>query len=215
MGSFPETVAVVFLHHILEVKPSVILGDMAEGRPRGRPMDPAVGDAVLKATLDLLEERGYDAMRVEDVVARAGVGLGAVYRRWPGKRDLVIAALRRSAVRDDPPNTDDPEADLLAGLVAMADATAGSRGAMMLALLTQQHAELARAVREAKITPMMAANRQRLRRVVGDVDDLETRADAAVGLIVLRGLVAGAPLDEGEIRERVVPLMLAGIDHIR
>ena len=31
-------------------------------------------------------------MSCEDVAARAGVGKATLYRRWPGKEDLLIAA---------------------------------------------------------------------------------------------------------------------------
>ena len=41
---------------------------------------------------------GYASLRVEDVAARAGVNKTTIYRRWPAKSDLVIAAL--DALRD-------------------------------------------------------------------------------------------------------------------
>jgi AcrR family transcriptional regulator len=41
---------------------------------RGRPRDAAADDAILRATVDLLDEAGFDRLIIEAVAARAGVG---------------------------------------------------------------------------------------------------------------------------------------------
>ena len=56
---------------------------MTEARPIGRPRDERVDRAILRATLELIAERGVHGFRTEDVAARAGVGKGAIYRRHP------------------------------------------------------------------------------------------------------------------------------------
>jgi AcrR family transcriptional regulator len=58
-----------------------------------RPRDPEVSRRILAATVDLLLERGYAALSLEAVAARANVGKPALYRRYPGKRDLCLAAI--------------------------------------------------------------------------------------------------------------------------
>ena len=45
----------------------------------------------------LLADQGYDAMSIEGVAAAAGVGKTTIYRRYPNKRDLVVAALGAAA----------------------------------------------------------------------------------------------------------------------
>jgi AcrR family transcriptional regulator len=60
----------------------------------GRPRDPALEAAILDATQDLLIEHGFAATTVEAVARAAGTGKAAVYRRWPSKIDLVIAAVQ-------------------------------------------------------------------------------------------------------------------------
>ena len=52
-----------------------------------------VVSTVLRTTLEVLGERGYAGLRIEDVAAQAGVNKTTVYRRWPTRADLVIAAL--------------------------------------------------------------------------------------------------------------------------
>lgn len=48
---------------------------------------------VLAATLTELARAGYQGLRIDDIAARAGVHKTTVYRRWPGKQELVRDAL--------------------------------------------------------------------------------------------------------------------------
>ena len=65
----------------------------AHPRAAGRPRNPEADQAILGTALRLLVEQGYDAMSIEGVAAAAGVGKTTIYRRYPGKRELVIAAI--------------------------------------------------------------------------------------------------------------------------
>jgi AcrR family transcriptional regulator len=53
------------------------------------------GEAILDATLELLAEVGIEALSMEAVAARAGVGKTTIYRRWSSKEELITAAVRR------------------------------------------------------------------------------------------------------------------------
>src|ERR687888_15666 len=64
----------------------------APKRPRGRPRRPDVDRAILEATLDAFIQDGYEGMSVDGVAERAGVAKATVYRRWPSKQELLIAA---------------------------------------------------------------------------------------------------------------------------
>jgi AcrR family transcriptional regulator len=59
----------------------------------GRPRSIRSHQAILKATLDLLSEVGYDRMSVEAIAARAKVGKTTIYRRYSSKAELVADAL--------------------------------------------------------------------------------------------------------------------------
>ena len=63
-----------------------------ERRP-GRPRRTDVDAAIIDATIDELEERGYVAASIEAIAARAGVAKTTVYRRWPSKDELVFDAI--------------------------------------------------------------------------------------------------------------------------
>lgn len=89
--------------------------DGGKGRPRTGGRSERVRTSVLDATAQVLAERGYDALRIDEVAVRAGVHKTTVYRRWPTKADLVIAmADARSAERVPVPDLGSLEADLQA-----------------------------------------------------------------------------------------------------
>lgn len=60
----------------------------------GRPRDAAIDTAILAATVDELIERGFVALSMEAVAARAGVAKTTLYRRWPNTTELALAAMR-------------------------------------------------------------------------------------------------------------------------
>jgi AcrR family transcriptional regulator len=193
----------------MEVGAAVKLLAMSGDKTRGRPRDPAVDQAVLRTTLALLDRHGYAGLHVGDIAGTAGVGLGSLYRRWPTKYALVVDALRASTAERVPEHSDDPVEDLVSGLMQIAEGLR-HRGAPLLAvLLTDPGSELAAAVREAKIDPVRAANQENLRRILGPVPDLATRADAGPALIFVHMMIHGGPPDERHVREHIVPLMTA------
>src|SRR5262249_8273948 len=155
-----------------------------------------------------LAERGYAGLRVADVANRAGIGLGALYRRWPTKREMVSSALRALAAERQLPTTVDPVADLRVGLEAIADAPRGLCARLLGDVVSDP--ELAAIVRQAKIAPLLAANRERLKRVLGDLPDLDARAELGPALILFRRLVLGRVPTSAELRDEILPLMLAG-----
>lgn len=69
---------------------------------------------ILAVTLRLLQEHGYDQLTVDAVAGAAHASKATVYRRWPSKAELVLAAfiegVRQVAV---PPNTGTLRGDLL------------------------------------------------------------------------------------------------------
>jgi len=120
--------------------------DQVDPPRAGRPRDPRLDEAIVAATLSLLEERGYAGLSFAAVAARAGTTKPAIYRRWPSKRDLVLEAVFRTQGDDVVANTGDLDADMrtmvrwsleklgspvgraaLAGLLAEPPSTVGTR----------------------------------------------------------------------------------------
>ncbi|WP_257981066.1 TetR/AcrR family transcriptional regulator [Streptomyces sp. CB02959] len=72
--------------------------------------------ALLEAAWDELVAVGYERLTYEAVADRAGTSRPVLYRRWPSKRELVLAALRHRTppLPDAPPDTGDLRGDVLA-----------------------------------------------------------------------------------------------------
>lgn len=83
---------------------------------RTRRRGDALETAILDAAWEELAAVGYARLSMEGVAARAGTSKAVLYRRWPSRAELVLAAFRRAVVplADDPPDTGDLRADLLA-----------------------------------------------------------------------------------------------------
>lgn len=60
----------------------------------GRPRSVQAQQAILDATLTLLATEGFDAMSIEAIAAKAGVGKQTIYRWWASKEALVIDAIK-------------------------------------------------------------------------------------------------------------------------
>ena len=54
---------------------------------------------IVQTAVELAEEGGFEAVRMRDVAAHAGVALGTFYKRFRSKEDLLIAALELEAER--------------------------------------------------------------------------------------------------------------------
>ncbi|MEV6109191.1 helix-turn-helix domain-containing protein [Streptomyces sp. NPDC051940] len=96
-------------------------------------------ERLLQATVELVDERGYDATTLADIADRAGSARGLISYYFPGKRQLVQSAVHRlmhrtlAAALDREPHTDDGE-ELLARAI---DAILGL--AMDHPVLMRQH----------------------------------------------------------------------------
>ena len=49
---------------------------------------------LLDAAVAAFSEHGFEAATVADIARRAGLTTGAIYARWTGKQDLIVAAVR-------------------------------------------------------------------------------------------------------------------------
>ena len=63
---------------------------------RGRPRDVGVDERILAGTFRQLVAVGYGGLSIESVASDAGDAKTTIYRRYPFKRDLVVAALREA-----------------------------------------------------------------------------------------------------------------------
>lgn len=99
------------------MKPDTSSDDKAPGA--GRPRDPRIDAAILRATADLLAEIGYSSLTIAAVAERAGTTKTALYRRWSSKAELVHEAAFPAA----PTAIATPPGDIAADIRAMLAAT--------------------------------------------------------------------------------------------
>ncbi|MEY9964244.1 AcrR family transcriptional regulator [Streptacidiphilus sp. MAP12-16] len=81
-------------------------------RGPGRPREARVTGAALKAVIELITEQGVAAVTMDAVAARAGVSKPALYRRWPSKQALIVAAAETRIGPLSVPNQGDLRAEL-------------------------------------------------------------------------------------------------------
>jgi AcrR family transcriptional regulator len=183
-------------------------------------LDPERREAILRATLDVLAENGYDALRLDVVAARAKASKATLYRHWPGKADLVVAAVRCYKQADLVAQTDTGSlrGDVLAALRAITDSMTGPTGQIMagVVIAMQRDAELARTVRTSMLKDKHDLARRMLDRAIarGELPadtDPEIFPEIAFGLLFARIFIRGGPADEAYLTrladEIIIPLM--------
>jgi AcrR family transcriptional regulator len=79
----------------------------------GRPRDPHLDEAVLRAALELFSERGYQHVSLSEIARKAGVGTPAIYRRWPNKAAMAIEIVVRESRPQPIPDTGSIRGDLV------------------------------------------------------------------------------------------------------
>lgn len=83
-------------------------------RSPGRPLNPVIDAQLLRATQDLLVEEGFDRLTMDAVAKRCGASKATIYRRWPSKTALVVAAAAALFQPPEIPDTADLRQDLIA-----------------------------------------------------------------------------------------------------
>lgn len=84
----------------------------ADRNPGGRPRNHAIDQAVLDASLTLLDEVGYSRLTLEAVARRANTTKPTIYRRWGTLPELLLDALTARLGELDVPDTDCTICDL-------------------------------------------------------------------------------------------------------
>jgi AcrR family transcriptional regulator len=93
--------------------------------------------AILDAAMELVAEIGYDQITMDAVATRAQASKATMYRKWPGKAELIFEGLRRicEAEGECIPDTGSLQGDLAAVVAQMSNGIGGDDGAMFLGLL--------------------------------------------------------------------------------
>jgi AcrR family transcriptional regulator len=181
-----------------------------------RPRDPACDHAILDAALAEYASNGLDGMSVDAVAARAGVSKATIYRRFPSKAALVVAAAFTIAEETAPkPDTGTLHGDLTANLQNLRKMLSHSVLGMAIKRIqvdATQNDELARLHSEF-VAHRRAATRQQLRRAIdrGELradTDLEFALDSLAAPLFYRHLVNRGPITSAYV-DRIIDEFLA------
>ena len=162
----------------------------AARRP-GRPRSERAEQAILDATLEAIADHGVDGVHCEDVAARAGVGKATLYRRWPGKEDLLIAAFAAMRRPLPEPYGESAREDLIRLLTVVAEDADDPRYAQQYALLHgagERYPRLVARYKERVVEPRRELVRSVLRRGV-ETGELRPDIDVEVAMLMLTGAV--------------------------
>ncbi len=187
-------------------------------RRPGRPRSERAEQAIIDATIEAIGECGIDGVRCEDVAARAGVGKATLYRRWPGKEDLLIAAFAAMRRPLPQPLGESAREDLIRLLTVVAEDADDPRYAQQYALLHgagERFPRLVTRYKERVMEPRRELVRSVLRRGI-ETGELRADTDVEVAMLLLTGAVMArgkhdpAPAAPGFV-DRAVDELLRGI----
>jgi AcrR family transcriptional regulator len=193
-------------------------GSPGSGRRPGRPRSEQAEQAIIEATLDLFAEQGFEGVCVELVAARAGVGKATIYRRWPNKEELLLAALGSLKSPLPEPKGVSVRDDLLAMVEVMCADKADPRKARRYALLLgegQKYPRLMARYKETVVEPRREAMRAVIRRGI-ETGELRSDTDVEVAVLALTGAVIAQEKSvdstfDGDFAARVVDGLLLGL----
>jgi AcrR family transcriptional regulator len=176
----------------------------------------ARAQAVLDAALELLAEVGYDRMTMDTVAERARASKATIYRHWPDKKALVLAALGNSGgVVPKVPDTGSLRGDLELYVRQAVTATKGKTGSLVTGLL-------AVAARDSELSALLAQQfhheqlpmitelieRARERREVSPDVDASVIGEVLPGVLIMHILILGRPGNTAFVRRLVDDVLL-------
>lgn len=187
-------------------------------RPPGRPRSSHADASIVDAVLGLLAEgTTVEALSMEAVAARAGVGKATIYRRFADKDEMVLAAVK--AIKQPPPEPvgDSVREDLIALARHARKFRGGMAGQIMPCLVPElQRPGRLRDLYQQLVEERRDVTRQVLRRGIA-TGELRPDTDVELATVMLSspGLMASlgfAPrLSGDDLPERSVDLVLRGI----
>ena len=151
-------------------------------------MSPTVDEAIVSATLALLNERGFAHMSMDAIATSAGVGKPALYRRFSDKAELVASVIDRQLPALDPPDLGDTRAELWHSVETGFPVDGPAYVALIGGLMAEsrRHPGLIAAFRRSVLGPRRASVRAVIQRGQAR-GDIRADIDATAALDLLAG----------------------------
>jgi AcrR family transcriptional regulator len=153
---------------------------------------------ILDATLEVLDEVGYDLLTMDAVATRAKASKATLYRRWRGKPELVVAAIMSRKGEAVVPDTGTLRGDLLAAYCGTGGLNDPVTRTVLSAVVTAmvRDPEFAEVYRRDFIGPKVEASRilyerARERGEVHPDCDVSILAPSLAGIVLHRAFLLG------------------------
>jgi AcrR family transcriptional regulator len=173
---------------------------------------------LLAVTLRLLQEHGYDQLTIDAVASAAHASKATVYRRWPSKAELVLAAfiegVRQVAVT---PNTGTLRGDLLQlGEVCGQHGLEHASTIRAVMVEVSRHPALNDALQEQFLKQRKAMIQHVLQQAVdrGEIaQDVVTDElwDLLPGYLIFRSIIPGRPPTRDTVQALVDGFLIPGL----
>jgi len=172
---------------------------------------------VLDAATEVLSQQGIEGFTVDAVVARSGVAKTTIYRHWPTKDELLLAAMACFARVESVPDTGSLRDDLLVLLGGLAHALSDEQWSKSLPAMlerAERHPDLAAqhlAIVKMKTAPLIAVvERGRDRGEIRTDVDIELVPALFCGPLFFRRLMMRKSTSAEQVAA-VVDSVLAGL----
>ena len=190
---------------------------MTANRPPGRPRSDEHRDAVLKATMELMQEDDLRRASIDRISARSGVSKATIYKWWPNRTAVAIDAFLHRMMVDAPvPDTGSAAEDFRLTLRGMMGFYRSPLGAIYAQLIGESQfypTELER-IRTHQVNVRRAAVRKIWDRGIarGELDpnlDPEVAMDLIFGAAIYRMATGHAGLTPADADAIVATAMRA------
>lgn len=190
------------------------MADDATGRPgagRTRRRGAALEEAILRAAVEEITESGYAGLTMDRVARRARTNKNALYRRWPNRLALGIAAYRQLVAAVQPPDTGSLRGDVLELLRGANRHWSSPLGAILRELMSaaggsaELLARLSERSADAAAAPWLTVLGRAVARGEAAAEALHPRvATAAVVLLRNEFVVRGVPIVPDDVLVEIV-----------
>ena len=173
---------------------------------------------LLAVTLELLQQNGYDRLTLESVATTAQASKATMYRRWPSKAELVLAAfiegVRQHVV---PPDTGSLRGDLLRLGESILDQCGRHAGTLRAVLVeVSNNPALSEAMRTQFIDERRALMHYVLQQAVsrGEIDGAaisDELWDVLPGYLTFRSILPSSPATRHTVQALVDEVLIPSL----
>lgn len=161
----------------------------------------------MSAAIAEVGAKGWSGATIEGIAARAGVGRGTIYRRWPSKAELFHYAASSITQPGDAPETGSLSEDLFTAVLPIADMlTRPDLDALLPALLVEaaKDPSIRDTVRtfatRSRQQAVAAVERARRSGEIASSTDADALVQMVAGGLLYRRLLLGEAVDAAAVR---------------